>query len=338
MIKFFVTCAEGLEDIAIEEVKKSGKVDNIEKYPGIVLFDFSGKYKKLLELRCADDILVLVKKFQDISRYNKSLHIIRSDLSKVNLMKSLFVCRKVRRTDPNTSFYVQSSYVGRRDYTAKKITNAAKRGILKSVDWEYKEKGELHFHIILRPEISLCGISLDKLPLHVKNRIKTIRGSLKSSVAYSLLRLADVNENDVVLDPMCGSGIIPISASSIGAKALGMDIDKKAIDIAEQNKKQKKSDAEFTIQDSTETGFEEKSIDKIVSNIPFDKQVKASYDKEKFFSEMLRITKKDSKLVFLMDPENMMKRIIKKQFPNMESFKIKNSGLAARIVIIEKSK
>lgn len=336
MNKFFILCAEGLEDIAIEEIKEQGKIVNIEKFPGIVLFDFSGDYKKLIELKTVDDILVLVKKFQDINRYETSLFIIKKELSKVNLMKTLFTCRKVRRTNQKTSFYIQSSYIGRRDYTAKNITNSAKKGILKNHDWKYDEKGELHFHIILTEELSVCGVSLDKEPLHVKNRIKTIRGSLKSSVAHALLKLAKVKKKDVLLDPMCGSGIIPISASLLGINAVGGDIDKNAIKIANENNKLKKTKINFQIWDATDTKLDKESIDCVICNVPFDKQVESVYDKSRFVKEMIRITKKNSRYVFLMDPENMLKRILKKQFPNMESIKIKNSGLVARIVVIDK--
>ena len=132
MIKFFILCAEGLEDVAIEEIKEFGVVENIEKFSNVVLFDFSGDYKKLIELKTVDDILVLVKKFHDITRYEKSLFFIKKELSQVNLMKTLFTCRKVRITNPNTSFSIQSSYQGRRDYTAKDITSTVRRAILKN--------------------------------------------------------------------------------------------------------------------------------------------------------------------------------------------------------------
>jgi tRNA (guanine6-N2)-methyltransferase len=336
MIKFFILCGEGLEDFAIDEIKKIGKIENIEKFPGVALFDFSGDYKKLINLKTVDDILVLVKKFQDISRYEDSLFIIKKDLSKANLMKTLFICRKVRKTNPETGFWIQSSYTGRRDYTAKEITASARRGILKNNNWTYDEKGDLHFHIILNPEISLCGVSLDKEPSHVKNRIKTIRGSLKSSIANALLKIGDVKKKDLILDPMCGSGIIPIAASLIGARATAGDIDKNAVEIAEENSRIKKTKIDFHVWDAEKTGLEDKMFDKIICNVPFDKQVESSYNKEKFVEEVLRVSKKKSKLIFLMDPENKLKRILKKKFPEMKSIKIKNSGLTARIVIIDR--
>ena len=324
-MKFIVLCAQGLEKIVISEIKEIGNIENIQIYLGIVVFDFKGETKKLLKLKTVDDILVFVKKFTHITRYKKSLWELRKQLANVNFKKSLFVCRKVRRTKANIT------------YTAKEISNNIKRIVKKNYDWQYKEEeAELYFHAILTNNISLLGLSLDKLPLHVTKRIKTIPGSLKNSIACSLLKIADVNKKDIVLDPMCGSGVIAIEADKIGANVIAGDIDKKAIEIARQNS----AKIDFRVWDTKRTELKDKSIDKIISNLPFDKQVKLA-DKEVFFEnfikEMLRVSKNNFTWVFLTRQENILKNIFNKYGLKLKKgLKIINSGLESEILLIKK--
>ncbi len=336
MVKLFALCAEGLEEVVTEELEEKGEIKNLEIYQSLIVFDYDSDLKNLAALKTVDDVLLLAKKFQGMNRYKTSLFKIRKQLSSVNLMKLLFLIRKLRVTKPETTFRIKSSYRGRRDYTAKEITASIRRAV-KRTGWKNSKDSELHIHTILTPKISVCGISLLDEPLHVKNRIETIRGSLKSSVANAMLRLAKAKPDDIVFDPMCGSGMIPISASLLGCKAIGSDIDQDAVKIAEKNSKEKSAGAEFHVQDAAQTGLDNDSVDKVICNVPFEKQVKKSYDPEKFVEEIERITKKDSFFVMLMDPENMLKRILKKKYPQMESLIIRNSGLKARIVIIDRN-
>lgn len=336
-MKFIVLCAQGLEKIVISEIKEIGNIKNIQIYLGIVVFDFKGETKKLLKLKTVDDILVFIKKFIHITRYKKSLWELRKQLANVNFKKSLFVCRKVRKTKANITYTIKSSYKGRRDYTAKEISNSIKRIVKKNYDWQYKEEdAELYFHAILINNISLLGLSLDKFPLHVTRRIKTIPGSLKYSVACSLLKIADVKKKDIVLDPMCGSGVIAIEADKIGANVIAGDIDKKSIEISRQNS----AKIGFRVWDAKKTELKDNSIDKIISNLPFDKQVKLA-DKEVFFEnfikEMLRVSKNNFTWVFLTRQENILKNIFNKYGLKLEkNLKIINSGLESEILLIKK--
>ncbi|MBT3451251.1 methyltransferase domain-containing protein [archaeon] len=336
MVKLFALCAKGLEEVATQEIKDCGKSNNFEIFEGVIVFDYLGDLKDLTNLKIVDDVLIFVKKFQDINRYKTSLFIIRKELSQVNLMKVLFLIRKIRKTKPQTTFKIQSSYKSRRDYTAKEITTAARRAILKNQEWKYSDESELYIHILLTPKINLCGVSLLNEPLHVKNRIKTIRGSLKSSVANAMVQFADIKKTDVVFDPMCGSGIIPISASPFSKTTIASDIDKEVIKIAKLNAKSKDRKIKFHVWDASKTDLKDNSIDKIICNLPFDKQVEFEFDPEEFFKEIERISKKKSKLVFLIDRESVLKRIIKKKYPNYKHINITNSGFEARIMVIEK--
>ena len=54
--------------------------------------------------------------------------------------------------------------------------------------------------------------------------------ALKPKLARAMVNLARVGEGDTILDPFCGTGSILIEAALVGAKPVGIDLDKSKID------------------------------------------------------------------------------------------------------------
>jgi tRNA G10 N-methylase Trm11 len=192
---------------------------------------------------------------------------------------------------------------------------------------------------IVRPEISLCGVSLAEQPLHILNKIPiTVPGSLKPSVAYSLLKLAELKKTDIFLDPMAGSGIIAIKAAPFVAKTIAGDIDRNRIEIAKKNSQ---NIIKFHVWDARDTKLPDSSVDKIVCNLPFDKQVKLNTEEffSSFIEEMHRISKKDARFVFLTRHGSMLSEImLKKGMLIKDRIKIISSGLDSEIIVALKIK
>ncbi|KAL3851633.1 hypothetical protein ACJMK2_015366 [Sinanodonta woodiana] len=61
-------------------------------------------------------------------------------------------------------------------------------------------------------ELSVC-IALTKESLHKRNLTHFGTTTLRPTIAYNMLRLCKIQKGDVVCDPMCGSGSIPIQAA-----------------------------------------------------------------------------------------------------------------------------
>ncbi len=344
MVKLVALCTDGLENITLEEIKSIGSVENIEHYEGILLFEYKGACEKLQHLKTVDDILIFVKKFTGISRYKASLRKFRHQAAKANFLKAVEDCKKIRIIKEKIEFSVNASYDGRRDYTSSEIEMAVSESITKHYAWQHMKEGigDVHIDVIITPKISFCGISLDEKPLHIRNKLITVPGSLRNSIASSLLKIAKLDKNEVFLDPMCGSGVIAIEAALLGGKAIAGDIDEHRLKVAKENSDSKKANVELHLWDARNTGLLENSIDKLVSNLPFDKQVKLEYDNEKFFdefiNEMIRISKKGSRYIFLTRHGDLLKLIIKKR-PELKfekSVRIVNSGLELEILIVDK--
>ncbi|XP_077132854.1 tRNA (guanine(6)-N(2))-methyltransferase THUMP3 isoform X2 [Ranitomeya variabilis] len=60
----------------------------------------------------------------------------------------------------------------------------------------------------------LVGIALTEESLHRRNITHFGPTTLRSTLAYGMLRLCDLEPSDVIIDPMCGTGAIPIEGVS----------------------------------------------------------------------------------------------------------------------------
>ncbi|KAK3601761.1 hypothetical protein CHS0354_016124 [Potamilus streckersoni] len=79
-------------------------------------------------------------------------------------------------------------------------------------------------------ELSVC-IALTKESLHKRNLSHFGSTTLRPTIAYNMLRLCKIQKGDVVCDPMCGSGSIPVQASVSWPEAyhIAGEISKKAL-------------------------------------------------------------------------------------------------------------
>jgi tRNA (guanine6-N2)-methyltransferase len=340
MNKIAVLCAQGLEDIVISDITSVGIATNIEKYPGIVILDFDGDLKGLLEIKTAEDIMLLLKELTGIKRYRYSLRKVRTQSSMTKIESKIELIATARKL-LNKKFFVKASYIGRRDYTAGEIEEAAGEGIM-ALNLETGSDADLLFRIVLTKEINFFGLCLYDKPFDEKNKYLALPGSLKPSIANSMLKIAEVKQGDIIIDPMCGTGTIAIEAAKFGAKTIAGDIDKEKIEIAKKNNEFKIANVEFHVWDARKTGLKEKTVDKIVSNLPLGKQVAADEFDEPFVNdflrEMIRISKDNARFVFLTKHTLVIEPLLDKVKLRLEKkIKIVNSGLESDILIIDKA-
>jgi len=330
---FVALFAEGFEEEVLKRIEEIGKVKSLETFSGLILFDFEGNLEMLSKIDFVDDVLLLIKKFQDINRYTSTLFKIKKQISKLNFMKPLFVIRKIRKTEEKIRFDVSSGYKGRRDYTAKEVRNVVKKAILKNTTWELDEiKPELHFQVLLTEEFSFCGISLNSSPVHVRERLITVPGSIKSSIANMLVYLSGLKESEIFLDPMCGAGTIAISAKKITSKVFAGDKDPEVLVVARKNC----PDINFKIWDARKVDIKTGEINKVVCNLPFDKQVPLEDGFfELFIEEMRRISKKGARWVFLTKQQDEFEKFCLEKSLHLFRKDIINSGLKSTVLVID---
>jgi len=113
--------------------------------------------------------------------------------------------------------------------------------------------------------------------------------STPASVAAELLFLAAMrNDLGRVCDLGCGTGVLAIGAALMGARAVGVEIDRDALATARKNADKLGVDVDFIRADVKSLELED--IDTVVMNPPFGAQ-KASEGDRSFLSSAQRIAK-----------------------------------------------
>ena len=75
------------------------------------------------------------------------------------------------------------------------------------------------------------------LKYHIKNRPFFSPIGIHPRIARSMINLANCSEDDIIIDPFCGTGGILIEASDMGINSVGIDIMKKMVEYSKGNLK-----------------------------------------------------------------------------------------------------
>lgn len=305
---YFAITTRGLEQFARDEIEQklsNSKIKNTSYRK--VVFSFDGGYSKLLTLRSVEDVFYFLGEIENVGHSKDSLDDLTDRICELDFNRAVDVISKVRETDIN-EFSVSSSSVGKRNYSyveVKESLSTKLQGIL-----GFKHEDEKHemfdIRVFIEHDRALIGARLASKPLHRRSyKTETTKATLQADVAYAMSLLAEIKPDDVVLDPMCGSGTILIESSTFGPKSiLGGDIQDEAVKATNNNIKAFNSSLNIEIKkwDATHLPLEDKSIDKIICNLPFGKQIEvesvANFYKETL-KELSRVTKNEEKLVLL---------------------------------------
>jgi len=341
---YLVITPRNLEDISIKELNNK-KIKIVRKLYRKILINFNDNPNDLSQLRSPDDVLIFLKEFKDRQHYIGNLQNIYTEIKKVDMSNALITCNKLRELNKDLTFSVTVSIIGKRKFTQDFLKRIIVKA-LKNKNLIFKNKGkpDLDFSIIIENETVFFGLRLFKEPLHKRDYKKhSLPASLKSNIAYSMLELANVTKKEIVLDPMCGIGTIPIEAAFMGAKPIGFDINSKSIHLAKKNAKKANKEIKFEQRNALNTKLFPNSIDKIVSNLPFGKQT-SLVSKETFFKRFLkeasRILKKHGVCVFLTAHSRLISSLVRKinDLKIIHERNISLFGLNPKIIIIKKNK
>jgi putative methylase len=110
-----------------------------------------------------------------------------------------------------------------------------------------------------------------------------------AAVAAEILFLAAMRGDlGTVCDLGCGTGVLAIGAALLGARAIGVEIDGDALDVARRNAKKLNADVDYIRADVKSVIL--KGIDTVVMNPPFGAQ-KASAGDRAFLSQAVKTAK-----------------------------------------------
>jgi putative methyltransferase (TIGR01177 family) len=134
------------------------------------------------------------------------------------------------------------------------------------------------FHVIVHPNENLVGIKIGPQRINWLSKRPYFRNffhpsALDPRLCRIMVNLARVRENDLILDPFCGTGGILLEAQRMGIRTIGLDVVKKMCGGA------KKNGVEEVVQcDSLKMPIKKLSSHAIVTDIPYGISTHLSYN------------------------------------------------------------
>ncbi|MBM3993794.1 MAG: RNA methyltransferase [Planctomycetes bacterium] len=312
---------DGLEQITGEEiadtlggaVKRSGS--------GIVVFRVADLTRDLLHLRTTEDVFLYGWGTDELSYRAKDLDTIeRWTARSVDwdlLLKLHHAVTPKPRGKPTYHFVTQM--IGPHGYRRVDAKDAMVRGLKGKLpaSWKYADdNASVEIWLTIHGAMAICGMRLsDKTMRHRTYKHEHLPASIRPTVAAAMVRLAELKPNQTVLDPMCGAGTLLAEAflyakgrrASDGSfwqmQFVGGDIDASHVRAAQANLRQ------FHISDvrdwdARELPLDDASVDRIVSNPPFGKQLSTPEEIVPLYresiAEMGRVLKPGGRVVLIV--------------------------------------
>ncbi|MEM1575452.1 MAG: tRNA (guanine(6)-N2)-methyltransferase [Nitrososphaerota archaeon] len=209
IFKFLATCNPGLEEIAIKEVEELIGIKAKFFHPGAIIFDSEEKaiFKLNFLSRSLHRIILLFhfSEFIDLNDiYSKTVNLDLTDFIHFN-----------------QSFAIRAERFGKHNFTSIDVARVVGQAIidnyLKNKNHRLKvnlDNPDIEIRCEVRNSLFWIGIDTTGESLHKRwYRIIGHKAPLKSTIAYSMVRLSNWKINESLCDPMCGIGTIPIEAA-----------------------------------------------------------------------------------------------------------------------------
>ena len=118
--------------------------------------------------------------------------------------------------------------------------------------------------------------------------------NLTGTAAPRLIKFANINKNQKILDVACGTGVVALTAARSGANVFGSDLTPELLERAEENNKLFKLSVKFTEADVEKLPYDDAFFDVVLSQFGH----MFAPNPEKALSEMLRVLKPGGTIAF----------------------------------------
>ncbi len=310
----------GLEAIAADEITHDlgGAVKRATR--GLVLFRVPEPDHALLRLRIVEDVFLLAWGTDDLTYRAEDLKRIQRwtahDADWDALLRVHHSVRPKPKGKPTVRIITQMR--GKHVYQRASARKALLKGLAGKLpaSWRHvDENASLEIWLTIDGTTAVCGVRLsDRTMRHRTYKQEHLPASLRPTMAAAMVRLAEVLPGQVVLDPMCGTGTILAEALTHtqmrrleNVQVCGGDVERAAVRAAGDNLR-RLGEILLARWDARQLPLPEASVDRIISNPPFGKQLSDPEAVGELYQEALaeydRVLKPRGRAVLLVsDPD-----------------------------------
>ncbi len=318
----------GLEEIAGEEITRELGGEVKKSGLGIVVFRVREIDRSILELRTTEDVFLLAWGTDELSYRAEDLERIRRWTDKDPDWPRLLQIHHAVRPKPKgkPTYHLVGQMEGVHGYRRVDALKAMARGLSGKFPASWKEADEnaaIEFWLTINAATAVCGLRLsDRTMRHRTYKVEHFRASLRPTMAAAMAWLGDLKPKQVVVDPMCGAGTILAEAlAATRGKRLpdgtgwdltliGGDVEPAHVRAAEANLR-RLGPVRFSTWDARQVPLETGSVDRILSNPPFGKQLSTPAQIGPLYREMIkeydRLLRKGGKAVLLVADAGALK-------------------------------
>jgi 23S rRNA G2445 N2-methylase RlmL len=214
----YATVHPGLEEVAGEEIESELGGEVKRSGAGVVIFRLDDPGRHILRLRTTEDVFLYGWGTDALSYRAQDLDSIRRWTEKgVNWSRLLQIHHAIRpkpRGKPSYRLVVQMT--GQHGYRRADALKSLARGLAGKLPASWRpaeENASVEVWLTIHGAMAVCGLRLsDRTMRHRPYKVEHLPASLRPSVAAAMVRLADLKPGQTVLDPMCGAGTLMAEA------------------------------------------------------------------------------------------------------------------------------
>jgi tRNA (guanine6-N2)-methyltransferase len=319
---FYAMTMPGLETLAFSEIRAVVQESELVKFMrGIALFRTPAVSDSLLELRTTEDVFVTLAHIKGLRRGVDALRVLHSATLTAELEDALTCWRRIHHGSRPRTWRVVSQMSGTYDFrrmdAGKAVSDALRRTMPKGTR-QVEDDADLEVWLWLGGGDVLIGIRLsDATMRHRSYKREHLPASLRPTVAASMAWLARPTADDVVLDPLCGTGTILIERALLAPveRELGGDLRSEAVTLSRRNAAAADVDVSLEVWDARELPLEASSVTRIITNLPFGKQLGTKAENEPLYTalsqEFNRVLAPGGLVVSLTSEDRLWDRILR---------------------------
>jgi tRNA (guanine6-N2)-methyltransferase len=319
---YYVMTMPGLETVAFSEIRERVPDAELIKFSrGVAQFRSAGSPAKLLELRTLEDVFITVAHITGLGHGRDALRVLHSATLHADLESALALWRRVHHGKRPSTWRVvsqkQGSHEFRRVDAGNAVSDALKRALSRGMR-AVEDDADIEFWLWLNGSEALLGLRLsDATMRHRMYKQEHLPASLRPTVAVAMSLLSRPTEQDIVLDPLCGAGTILIERALLAPlkEELGGDIRKEAVAMARRNAQAAGIRAHWHVWDARALPLEAGSVNRILTNLPFGKQIGTHEANTRLYAELAqefgRVLAEDGILVTLTSEDRLWEVVLR---------------------------